>query len=174
MLEDTHKRITEFFTRSQMFGFTGTPIFADNAARNALGKRTTKDLFGECLHRYVITNAIRDENVLRFSIEYWGKLRRRDGTLIDDQVTSIDTQEFFENSERIGNIVDWIIQNHGRKTHNKDFTAILAVSSIREQIVTALRVKPKILERKAIIERVTRRLMEIVHTFDEGIGGLSH
>src|SRR5208337_615975 len=44
---DTHKRITEFFTHAQMFGFTGTPIFADNAARNLLGKRTTKDLFGE-------------------------------------------------------------------------------------------------------------------------------
>jgi type I restriction enzyme R subunit len=127
---DTHRRITEFFTHAQMFGFTGTPIFADNAARNLLGKRTTKDLFGECLHRYVITNAIKDENVLKFSVEYWGKLRRRDGTLIDDQVVSIDTKEFFENPERIGNIVDWIIQNHGRKTHNKDFTAILATGSV--------------------------------------------
>lgn len=127
---ETHKRITDFFTHAQMFGFTGTPIFADNAARNLLGKRTTKDLFGECLHRYVITNAIKDENVLKFSVEYWGKLRRRDGTLIDDQVASIDTKEFFENPERIGNIVDWIIQNHGRKTHNRDFTAILAVSSV--------------------------------------------
>ena len=127
---DTHRRITEFFTHAQMFGFTGTPIFADNAARNLLGKRTTKDLFGECLHRYVITNAIKDENVLKFSVEYWGKLRRRDGTLIDDQVASIDTKGFFENPERIENIVDWVIQNHGRKTHNKDFTAILAVSSV--------------------------------------------
>jgi type I restriction enzyme, R subunit len=126
----THRRITEFFTHAQMFGFTGTPIFADNAARNLLGKRTTKDLFGECLHRYVITNAIKDENVLKFSVEYWGKLRRRDGTLIDDQVASIDTKEFFENPVRIGNIVDWIIQNHGRKTHDKEFTAILAVSSV--------------------------------------------
>ena len=127
---ETHKRITDFFTHAQMFGFTGTPIFADNAARNLLGKRTTKDLFGECLHRYVITNAVKDENVLKFSVEYWGKLRRRDGTLIDDQVASIDTKEFFENPERIGHIVDWIIQNHGRKTHNKDFTAILAVGSV--------------------------------------------
>lgn len=127
---ETHRRITDFFKHAQMFGFTGTPIFADNAARNLLGKRTTKDLFGECLHRYVITNAIKDENVLKFSVEYWGKLRRRDGSLIDDQVASIDTKEFFENPERIGNIVDWIVQNHGRKTHNRDFTAILAVSSV--------------------------------------------
>ncbi len=127
---DTHKRITEFFTHAQMFGFTGTPIFVDNAAKNQLGKRTTKDLFGECLHKYVITNAIKDENVLRFSVEYWGKLKKRDGSLIDDQVASIDTKEFFENPDRIGYVADWIIANHGRKTHNKDFTAILAVGSV--------------------------------------------
>ncbi len=54
---ETHKRITDYFENVQMFGFTGTPIFADNAAKNALGKRTTKDLFGECLHKYVITDA---------------------------------------------------------------------------------------------------------------------
>ena len=126
----THKRITEFFSKAQMFGFTGTPIFAENASRTDLGKRTTKDLFGECLHRYVITNAIKDENVLKFSVEYWGKLRRRDGSLIDEKVVSIDTREFFENPERIEQIVDWIIRNHGRKTHSKDFTAMLAVGSI--------------------------------------------
>ena len=127
---DTHKRITDFFSQVQMFGFTGTPIFAENALRNDLGKRTTKDLFGERLHRYVITNAIMDENVLKFSVEYWGKLRRKDGSLIDEKVIAIDTKEFFDNPDRIENIVDWIIQHHERKTHNKDFTAMLAVSGI--------------------------------------------
>ncbi|MCR9234346.1 MAG: HsdR family type I site-specific deoxyribonuclease [bacterium] len=132
---ETHKRITEFFKRFQMFGFTGTPIFADNASKNELGKRTTKDLFGECLHKYVITNAIKDENVLKFSVEYWGRLKRKDGSLIDEKVPSIDTREFFENPDRIDKIVDWIIANHDRKTHNKAFTAILAVGSI-EALVT--------------------------------------
>lgn len=127
---ETHKRITKFFTKAQMFGFTGTPIFAENASKNDLGKRTTKDLFGECLHKYVITNAIKDENVLKFSVEYWGKLRRKDGSLIDEKVVSIDTKEFFENPDRIEQIVDWIIRNHGRKTHSKDFTAMLAVGGI--------------------------------------------
>ncbi len=69
----THKNIKNFFSKAQMFGFTGTPIFADNAVTNQQGKRTTKDLFEDCLHRYVITNAIADENVLKFSVEYWGK-----------------------------------------------------------------------------------------------------
>ena len=127
---DTHNRIKGFFNRAQMFGFTGTPIFADNAMRNDLGKRTTKDLFDECLHKYVITNAISDENVLKFSVEYWGKLKRRDGGLIDEEVAGIDTKEFFENEDRLEGIVDWIIANHDRKTHHRDFTAMFAVSSV--------------------------------------------
>jgi len=127
---DTHKRITSFFSNYQMFGFTGTPIFKDNANKSEAIARTTKDLFGECLHRYVITDAIRDQNVLRFSVEYWGKLRRRDGRLIDEKVAGIDTKEFFENPDRIESVVDWIIANHGRKTHNRDFTAIMAVGSV--------------------------------------------
>src|SRR5690606_38637287 len=53
---DTHKEIVNFFTKAQLFGFTGTPILAENANKN----RTTKDLFGDCLHKYVITDAIRD------------------------------------------------------------------------------------------------------------------
>lgn len=127
---DTHKRITSFFTNYQMFGFTGTPIFKDNANKSEAIARTTKDLFGECLHRYVITDAIRDQNVLRFSVEYWGKLRRRDGSLIDEKVAGIDTREFFENPDRIESVVDWIIANHGRKTHSRDFSAIMAVGSV--------------------------------------------
>lgn len=124
---ETHQRITGFFKNAQLFGFTGTPIFADNA----VGNRTTKDLFGECLHKYVITNAIKDENVLKFSVEYWGKLKRKDGSLLDDEkVAGLDIKEFFDNPDRINIIVDWIIAHHSRKTHNKAFSAILAVSSV--------------------------------------------
>ena len=74
---ETHKRIKTFFQNIQLFGFTGTPIFAENAQKNEMGKRTTKDLFGDCLHKYVITDAIRDQNVLRFSIEYIGATNKR-------------------------------------------------------------------------------------------------
>jgi type I restriction enzyme R subunit len=126
---DTHKNIMKFFANVQMFGFTGTPIFKDNAAANQHGKRTTKDLFGESLHKYVITNAIADENVLKFSIEYWGKLKRKDGSLIDEQVHKINKKEFYESKERINGVVDWIIANHGRKTHNKHFSAMMCVSN---------------------------------------------
>ena len=127
---DTHQRIVKFFSKAQMFGFTGTPILAENAIR----KRTTADLFGDCLHKYLIVNAITDENVLKFSVEYWGKLRRKDGTLIDDDVAGIDTKEFFNNPDRIDNVVDWVIEKHERKTHKKEFTAMFCVSSVEALI----------------------------------------
>ena len=75
--------------------FSGTPIFAENAVKNQLGKRTTKELFGDCLHKYVITDAIRDENVLRFSIEYVGKYKQKQSSLnfVDIDVEGIDTKE---------------------------------------------------------------------------------
>ncbi|MEH6742688.1 type I restriction endonuclease subunit R [Hyphomonas sp.] len=126
----THKAITEFFEAAQMFGFTGTPIFAENASKNEHGKRTTKDLFTECLHKYVITNAIADQNVLRFAVEYWGKLRRKDGSLIDEDVAGINTREFFEHPDRVEQVVDWIITNHDRKTHKKHFSSIMCVGSV--------------------------------------------
>ena len=129
---DTHKRIDTFFTNNQMFGFTGTPIFAENAVSTEVGKRTTTDLFDKPLHKYVITDAIRDENVLRFSIEYVGRYRKKNSSanFIDIDVEGIDTKELFESEERLNKITDYIIANHSRKTHNKDFTAIFAVSSI--------------------------------------------
>lgn len=129
---DTHKRIKAFFTGAQMFGFTGTPIFADNAVKGALGKRTTKDLFDECLHKYVITNAIKDENVLRFSIEYVGRYKQKEGSEVDLDipVEDIDTRELLESPQRLEKIVDYLIQQHPRKTHRKDFTAIFCVSSV--------------------------------------------
>lgn len=124
---ETHKNIVKFFPNAQMFGFTGTPIFTDNATSNEHGKRTTKDLFEECLHKYVITNAIADENVLKFSVEYWGKIKRKDGSLITEP--KLD-REFFSNPDRINLIVDWIIANHNRKTQNKKFSAMLCVSNV--------------------------------------------
>jgi len=130
---ETHKRIKAYFNNVQMFGFTGTPIFADNAIKNELGKRTTKELFGECLHKYVITDAIRDENVLKFSVEYVGRYKQKPESslnFVDIDVEDIDTKEVVESEARIDKIVDYIIASHPIKTHNKAFTAMLCVSSI--------------------------------------------
>jgi len=132
---ETHSRIKTFFNEPQMFGFTGTPIFAENAVKNELGKRTTKELFGDCLHKYVITDAIKDENVLKFSVEYVGRYKRKDtATEIDIEVEDIDTKELMESPIRLGKIADYILANHNRKTHSKEFTAMFCVSSIETLI----------------------------------------
>jgi len=133
---ETHNRIKAFFNNIQLFGFTGTPIFKDNAVKNEIGKRTTTELFGECLHKYVITDAIHDQNVLKFSVEYVGKYKQKEGsaTAIDIEVEDIDVKELMESPVRLGKIADYIIDNHSRKTHNKEFTAMFCVSSVANLI----------------------------------------
>ena len=132
---ETHNRIKEYFNNAQMFGFTGTPIFADNANKNELGKRTTKDLFEDCLHKYVITDAIKDENVLKFSVEYVGRYKQKDTeTEIDIEVEDIDTQELMEDEKRLEKIAYYIINNHNRKTYSKDFSAMFCVDSVKSLI----------------------------------------
>ena len=127
---ETHNRIKAFFKNHQMFGFTGTPIFKDNAIKNELGKRTTKELFGDCLHKYVITDAIKDENVLKFSVEYVGKYKKKESaTGIDIEVEDIDKRELMESDSRLEKIADYILANHDRKTHRKEFTGMFCVAS---------------------------------------------
>jgi type I restriction enzyme, R subunit len=129
---ETHNRIKAFFRNIQMFGFTGTPIFADNAVKNELGKRTTAELFGDCLHKYVITDAIRDENVLKFAVEYVGRYKQKEGreTSIDIEVEDIDTKELMEDRSRLNKISDYILAYHNRKTHSREFTGMFCVSSV--------------------------------------------
>jgi len=127
---ETHGRITEFFSKSQLFGFTGTPIFAENASKNDLGKRTTKDLFGNCLHKYVITDAIRDENVLKFGIEYYSVFKHKNKPQFDEMVEDINKEEVFNDPQYLEEVTNYIIANHKRKTFNKDYSALFAVSSI--------------------------------------------
>jgi type I restriction enzyme R subunit len=131
---ETHERISKFFDKSQLIGFTGTPIFAENASKNDKGKRTTKDLFGDCLHKYVITDAIRDQNVLRFGIEYVGKYKNKSKAFIDIEVEDIDKQEVLDSPKRIEKIVDYIIAYHDQKTFNKQYSALLTVSSIENAV----------------------------------------
>ncbi len=131
----THEDIKKFFEKSQMFGFTGTPIFEDNAGTNEFGKRTTAMLFGgeKALHKYVITDAIRDENVLKFSIEYINTFKKKEH-ILDIDVEAIDEKEVMEAPERLDAITEYIIANHNRKTHSKEFTAIMCVSNVETLI----------------------------------------
>ena len=99
-------------------------------------KHTTGELFEECLHKYVITDAIRDENVLKFSIEYIGRYKEKENsnTNLDIQVEDIDTKELFESPQRLEKIANYIIANHNRKTHNREFISLFCVNSIETLI----------------------------------------
>jgi type I restriction enzyme R subunit len=128
----THTRIKAFFKKAQLFGFTGTPIFADNS----VGGVTTKDVFGDCLHKYIITNAIEDNNVLGFAVEYVGKYKQKDPDMLDAdifaevEVEKIDTKEVLESDNRLNKITDYILADWKRKTKNGKFNALFAVSSV--------------------------------------------
>ena len=132
---ETHTKINEFFTNKQFFGFTGTPIFADNAVKY----RTTKDLFDDCLHKYTIKEAIDDENVLGFSVEYYSTFNLKDkegNDLSPDEMieNGIDTKEVFSNRQRLEKIVDFILEHHNAKTSNREYQSIFAISDINTLI----------------------------------------
>lgn len=123
--------IKRAFDKGQFFGFTGTPIFTENKSADG---RTTADIFGKCLHTYLIKEAILDNNVLGFSVEYMktisGKYDENDIT----KVYGIDTAEAFDNSERLTLIANHIIAYHNVKTHNRQYSAIFATSSVANLI----------------------------------------
>ena len=130
---DTHQKIKKFFQNAQMFGFTGTPIFEENSQSKAGLKLTTDYLFNQCLHQYVIVDAIRDRNVLQFQIDYRGKYTAKgmaSNDAYDEEVEGIDTQELYDNPQRLSMIARYIVDIHDTKTRNREFTAMFCVSSV--------------------------------------------
>ena len=126
-----HNRIKNFFHKAQFIGFTGTPIFKENAGA---GERTTTDIFGRCLYTYLTKDAIYDNNVLGFSVEY---VRTFEGQYDPDDPTlvqGINTQEIFNNEERLSLIVNYILANHSKKTNNRKYSALFATPSIKTLI----------------------------------------
>lgn len=107
---ECHKNIVHFFRNLQIFGFTGTPIFAENAKQDL----TTHDVFGECLHKYMIKDAIADENVLGFLVEYYN------GKLDANEMSDIRMME----------IAEFILNNFGKSTYGGEFNALFAVQSV--------------------------------------------
>ena len=127
---EMHKDIVRHFTKAQFFGFTGTPRFEVNGKVEGKVTQTTEKLFGECLHSYLIKDAIFDNNVLGFHIDYittmQGAYDENDSTMTE----AIDVGELYMADERMTLIANHIIQNHKAKTRNRQYTAIFAVSSI--------------------------------------------
>ena len=107
---DCHKNIVRFFDNTQIFGFTGTPIFVENAVDG----HTTKEIFGNCLHKYLIKDAIADENVLGFLVEYYHGNADVDNT----------------NQNRMTEIAKFILNNFNKSTFDGEFDALFAVQSV--------------------------------------------
>ena len=107
---ECHKNIVNFFKNLQIFGFTGTPIFSENAR----GEHTTAEVFGDCLHRYLIKDAIADENVLGFLVEYY----KENG--------DVDVME----EKRMREIAQFILNNFNKSTYDGDFNALFAIQSV--------------------------------------------
>lgn len=127
---DMHKDIVRRFQKAQLFGFTGTPRFAVNGKTEGKITQTTERLFGECVHNYLIKDAIFDNNVLGFHIEY---IKTMEGNFDWDDPTmadGIDVGELYMSEERTSMIANHIVQNHKARTRNRQYTAIFAVSSI--------------------------------------------
>ena len=140
---EMHKAITKAFKNYHLFGFTGTPIFAQNAGAGSDPRlRTTAQAFGDCLHTYTVVNAIDDGNVLPFKVDYVSTFRRKS----DDanvKVEGIDTDSAWQKPERLRNVATYILDNFDRKTKRdgqayaikgaarRGFNAILACDSIK-------------------------------------------
>ncbi len=115
--------ISSFFKNCLSFGFTGTPIFR----QNSFGHKTTKMIFGERLHTYMIKDAIADHNVLGFSIDYYNTIKPHED-IADEKVKSIKINEALSHPDRLNMIVDHILDSYNAKTKDREFNAIFAVS----------------------------------------------
>ena len=108
-----HRIIRQHFGNAQYFGFTGTPRFEENASQDG---RATADIFGECLHHYLIKDAIRDGNVLGFSVEYMNTFDRSEKIIEDGYVNKINEAEIWMADERVQKVAEHIIANHNKNT----------------------------------------------------------
>ncbi len=116
---DMHENIIRKFKNYYIFGFTGTPIFADNAMIKKGISQTTEQIFGERLHTYTIVNAINDKNVLPFRYEYVGRVDIKDN-VEDEKVYGIDLEKVYNNNTRIEKIVNYIINSYSTKTKTSE------------------------------------------------------
>ena len=124
---DMHRVIKQHFKNAQYFGFTGTPRFEENASQDG---RATADIFGKCLHTYLIKDAIRDGNVLGFSVEYLNTFDTLKDNIDEEYVSKIDENEIWMADDRLKKVAKHLVANHHKKTRNQMYTSIFTVQSI--------------------------------------------
>lgn len=117
---EQHQYITKAFKKYHLFGFTGTPIFAENAYQGGNPKlKTTEQAFGEKLHTYTIVDAINDKNVLPFKVDYVKTMKEQEN-ITDDKVWDIDREKALQSPVRISKIVEYILEHFNQKTKRND------------------------------------------------------
>lgn len=118
---DMHKMIVKNFKNYHLFGFTGTPIFSQNATNKSNPDFcTTEQAFGDKLHTYTIVDAINDGNVLPFRIDYINTIKQKED-MTDKEVQAINTEEVLASHERVSNVVSYIIEHFDQKTKRNSF-----------------------------------------------------
>ncbi len=128
---EMHKAIIKKFKKYYIFGFTGTPIFPENARTIKGISETTEQVFGERLHTYTIVNAIADKNVLPFRYEYIGRVDLKDDVR-DEKVYSIDEEKAFDNKFRITAVTDYIIKAFSTKTKTNESYIYSTLDNVKE------------------------------------------
>ncbi len=127
-----HTAITRNFRKYNLFGFTGTPIFAQNAlAGGNVQLKTTEQAFGDKLHTYTIVDAINDENVLPFRIDYVNTVKEKDG-ISDEQIPAIDRERAMASPERIANNVKYILEHFDQKTRRSSYYSFRVLDDIHK------------------------------------------
>lgn len=124
---EMHRLIRQHFLNAQYFGFTGTPRFEENSSQDG---RATADIFEKCLHTYLIKDAIRDGNVLGFSVEYISTFAKELHEMDDTYVANIDENELWMADDRLKLVAQHMLDNHYKKTRNQMYTSIFTVQSI--------------------------------------------
>lgn len=137
---DMHVKITKSFKKYHIFGFTGTPIFADNSVS---GKqytlRTTPQAFGDKLHTYTIVDAINDDNVLPFRIDYIKTMKDKSG-VTDEKISAIDREKALLAPKRITEIVEYICNHFDQKTkRNRESFGFTVLTNVKEVASTKKR-----------------------------------
>lgn len=129
---EMHTAITKNFKKYHLFGFTGTPIFAQNAGTGGdLRLKTTQQAFGDKLHTYTIVDAINDENVLPFRIDYVNTIKEKTG-IADEQISAIDREKAMASPERVSQVVKYIIDHFDQKTKRSSYYSFRVLDDIHK------------------------------------------
>ena len=129
---EMHSAITKNFKKYNLFGFTGTPIFAQNAGNGGdMRLKTTQQAFGDKLHTYTIEDAINDENVLPFRIDYVNTIKEKDG-ILDQKISAIDREKAMASPERISQVVKYILEHFDQKTKRSSYYSFRVLDDINK------------------------------------------